>query len=390
MRSFWVFRPKVQVGLMVLGVALGLLLVHHHRTERSGFRPPPVPFDLSVVNLQNSFKHAWRNVSRSVVFIRSYERINRKLSREMIARDDTLSWYTLMRGLLSFSLRDVFQEKAVGSGILLDRRGYILTNLQLVDGVDRIFVRVNDSREYTARVVGIDWVSELAVLKIPGGFQLHPAPIGDSGAVLPGEWVMAIGNPFGLQQSMTIGVVSGINRHDFGFLELSDLIQTDVRINPGNTGGPLLNLRGEVIGINAADDSSSKGDGFAIPINTGLSIAEKLIRDGRISRGWMGIGMQNLTPHLAKIFRVPAFTGVVVSQVFPDGPSDKAGLRPGDVIIAFDGSPVRSPLELRRRVVETRVGKEVVLSLFREGEVVIRNATIGNMQPSPSETVLFQ
>jgi S1-C subfamily serine protease len=318
-----------------------------------------------------------------VVNVRSFDRVNEEFSESLLAGGKTLSWFGFIRGFLNYTFRDVYQVKSVGSGIVLNRKGYILTNHHLVEDGERIFVQVNGRREYKAQLVGTDPLTDLAVLKIPGGFHLAPAVLGDSDRVEVGEWVMSIGNPFGLQPSMTIGIVSGINRIHQGWMGIDGLIQTDAPLNPGNNGGPLLNLRGQVIGMNTEGLSSSQRVGFSIPINTGLRLARHLIRNGTVERGWLGLGMQQITPILAEALHLPAPEGAIVNQVFPNAPSEKAGIRPGDVIVWYDGHPVRSPLDLRRRITETRVGTQVDLGIFRKGNLLTRKATVGSLTGYP-------
>ncbi len=259
---------------------------------------------------------------------------------------------------------------AAGSGVIVDAgRGFILTNAHVVEDADIIEVVLKDNRVFRARLVGRDPLTDIAVLKIDAG-RLVDVPLGDSGRVAVGDFVLAVGNPFGLGQTVTSGIVSAIGRSGLGIEGYEDFIQTDASINPGNSGGALVNFRGELIGINTAilaPGGGNIGIGFAVPVNMARAVMEQLVEHGEVRRGRIGIAIQDLTPQLSESLAASTAEGAVVAAVEGGSPADRAGLRRGDVIVAVDGSPVRSATEIRNRIGLTRAGSDVMLSVEREG-----------------------
>jgi serine protease Do len=260
-----------------------------------------------------------------------------------------------------------------GTGFVIHKSGYVLTNSHVVEGADDIRVRLADDRELSAKLVGRDERTDIALLKIDAGMEMPVAPLGNSDDVQIGEWVMAIGNPFGLDHSVTVGIVSAKGRRDVrpggsqtGFY---DFIQTDASINPGNSGGPLINTRGEVIGINTAMNAQAQGIGFAIPINMAKVIAPLLRQFGRAPRSWMGVYPQSVTVALMKAFNLRERKGALVSDVVPDSPAAQAGLQSGDVITDFDGHSIKRADDLMWMVATTSAGKRVPMTLIRKGVV---------------------
>ena len=259
-----------------------------------------------------------------------------------------------------------FKQRSLGSGFIIDKEGFIVTNNHVVEGADQIKVRLADEREYEATVVGRDPKTDLALIKIEGAKDLVPLPVGDSEAQEVGTWVVAIGSPFGLEQTVTAGIVSAKGRI-IGSGPYDDFIQTDASINPGNSGGPLINMNGEVIGINTAIVASGQGIGFAIPINMAKDIIAQLKSKGEVTRGWMGVGIQDLTPELAEYYKVKGETGVLVTQIFEGDPADKAGIKTNDIITAVNGEPVTSSRELSRRIAALGVGQKAKITIMRDG-----------------------
>jgi serine protease Do len=259
-----------------------------------------------------------------------------------------------------------FKQRSLGSGFIIDKNGFIVTNNHVVEGADEIKVRLADEREYDATVVGRDPKTDLALIKIEGAKDLVPLPVGDSEAQEVGTWVVAIGSPFGLEQTVTAGIVSAKGRI-IGSGPYDDFIQTDASINPGNSGGPLINMTGEVIGINTAIVASGQGIGFAIPINMAKDIIAQLKSKGEVTRGWMGVGIQDLTPELAEYYKVKGETGVLVTQIFEGDPADKAGIKANDIITAVNGEPVTSSRELSRRIAALGVGQKAKITIMRDG-----------------------
>jgi Do/DeqQ family serine protease len=263
-----------------------------------------------------------------------------------------------------------FRQPGLGSGVIIDKKGYILTNFHVIRGADEITVKLSSRREYRGRVVGSDPKTDLAVVKFQPDGDLATARLGDSDRLRVGEWAIAIGNPFGLDQTVTVGVISATGRSDVGIATYENFIQTDASINPGNSGGPLLNLAGEVIGINTAIVAAGQGIGFAIPINMVKRAIPQLIEKGKVVRGWIGIAVQPLTAELARSLGATGTTGAVVAKASPGSPAAEAALRPGDLIIAFDGTPVEDYRHLQRLVADTEVGRTVTLQLLRRGEKI--------------------
>jgi serine protease Do len=237
-----------------------------------------------------------------------------------------------------------------GSGLIVDNEGHIVTNNHVVGDALEVEVRLSDKTKLIAQVVGKDPDTDLALLKVTVDRALPFAHFGDSSAVRVGQWVLAVGNPFGLDRTVTLGVVSGIGRENINLSRYENFIQTDASINPGNSGGPLFNLRGEVIGINTAIINFAQGIGFAIPSNMTKQVIQQLIARGKVVRGWLGVGIQPLTPELAKKFGVAEGEGVLVNEVFEKDPAAEAGIKPGDIILTIDGSVVDSPNKLSRLI----------------------------------------
>ena len=274
-----------------------------------------------------------------------------------------------------------YRQQGQGSGFIISKDGYILTNHHVVGEADKITVTLADNREFKAKLVGTDAKADVAVIKIDGT-NLPVLPRGNSDKLAVGEWVIAIGNPFGLTHTMTVGVVSAKGRSRMGITDYEDFIQTDAAINPGNSGGPLLDLSGQVVGINTAIFSQSggyMGIGFAIPINMATAIQKQLIATGKVSRGYLGIGIQDLTPELAKSFGLSGTEGVLVAGVSPNTPAAAAGFKTGDVIIAFGETAVTDTGHFRNLVAQTPVGQHVNVRIVRDKKSQEMAVTIGQL-----------
>jgi serine protease Do len=268
-----------------------------------------------------------------------------------------------------------------GSGVIVDSSGIILTNNHVVDGSGHVMVRLHDGREFKAVHMKTDPKSDLAILRIEGAGTLPAARLGDSSKVEVGDWVLALGEPFGLEGTVTAGIVSAKGR-GLGITGREDFIQTDAAINPGNSGGPLVNLNGEVIGINTAISSTSggyQGVGFAIPIDLAKWVGGQLEQYGKVRRAYLGVLIQPITQPLAEQFKVKVNTGVLISEVKPDSPAAKAGLRTGDVVLQFAGQPVSSPRELQGYVEQSKIGSTEPLTILREGKKMTVNVTCREM-----------
>jgi serine protease Do len=260
-----------------------------------------------------------------------------------------------------------------GSGLIIDSDGHIITNNHVIGDATEVEVRFSDKTKLIAQVVGKDPDTDLALLKVTASQPLPHARFGDSSSVKVGQWVLAVGNPFGLDRTVTLGVVSGTGRENMNLSRYENFIQTDASINPGNSGGPLFNLHGEVIGINTAIINFAQGIGFAIPSNMAKQVIEQLLAKGKVMRGWLGVGIQPMTPELAKKFGVTESEGVLVNEVFEKDPAASAGIKPGDIIVKIDGSPVDSPNKLSRLIGALTPGATAHIEVVRDGNRLILN-----------------
>lgn len=274
-------------------------------------------------------------------------------------------------------------QTSLGSGVIISGDGEILTNYHVIADADEITVRLSDHHHYKAKVLGTDEKLDVAVLKISARRSLHAAPLGDSDRIRVGDWVMAIGNPFGLERTVTAGIISAKGRV-IGSGPYDDFLQTDASINPGNSGGPLIDGNGEVIGINTAIIASGQGIGFAIPINMVKSVLPQLQQGKKVTRGYLGVKVQMVTDDLAASFGMDEARGALVAEVTSGGPAEKAGVKAGDIITEFDGKAVRDMNELPRLVAGTAVGKNVHLKLLRDGKIIDKTATVA-LLPADSE-----
>ncbi|HVB81478.1 MAG TPA: DegQ family serine endoprotease [Candidatus Binataceae bacterium] len=273
-----------------------------------------------------------------------------------------------------------FKEHGIGSGVIVSPDGYILTNYHVVGHADEINVTLMDKREFTAKVIGKDQKTDLALIKIDTKQPLPYASLGDSHKVEVGDWVVAIGNPFGFNLTVTAGIVSAKGRALGGSYD--NFIQTDASINPGNSGGPLFNTNGQVIGINTAiysSTGSNAGIGFAIPIDLAKSVMDQLKAHGHVTRGWLGVEVQAMTPELAKSFGLQTPTGALVAGVQNDTPAAEAGVKRGDIIVKFDGNAVHDEHELPEMVAQTSIGKTVPLEVVRDGKHLILHVKVGEL-----------
>jgi serine protease Do len=356
-----VARPGFLQGL-VAGLAIVVLIAGgaglHAVLDAHGASPGPVsvpatPGLASASQLGHAFGEAARRVEPAVVNINTEQVIR---TRDPFA--EFFGWAPQ---------RDL-KRSSLGSGFVVDPQGYILTNYHVVRKADRISVKLNDGRTMDAAVVGSDAQTDLAVVKIrASGLPYLKLAEGDQAEV--GDWVLAFGSPFGLEKTMTAGIISAKGRV-IGAGPYDNFIQTDAAINPGNSGGPLVNLQGEVVGINtmiASDSGGFQGVGFAIPSSMANGVYRQLVRSGKVTRGWLGVGLQEITPDVARSLRIEGTNGVLVASVEPRSPAERAGLLRGDVVVAINGRDVRNPHELSLAVADSRPGVALRLAVLRNG-----------------------
>ena len=280
------------------------------------------------------------------------------------------------------------KAQSVGSGVVVDaKRGYVITNHHVVEGADTITVTLRDGRKLNAKVIGSDSQSDIAVIQIPGD-NLTALPLADTDHLRVGDFVVAVGNPFGLGQTVTSGIVSALGRTGLGIQGYEDFIQTDASINPGNSGGALVNLRGELVGINTAiiaPGGGNVGIGFAIPANMAARLMNQIVAHGSVRRGQLGVSVQDLTPDLARAFNIPASQGAVIAQVSPRSAAARAGLREGDVVLNINGRPVRDGGALRNAIGLLEVSEAVRLDILRDGKLLTLDAKVGEYAPARAE-----
>jgi serine protease Do len=284
------------------------------------------------------------------------------------------------------------EQKSVGlgSGVIVSSDGYIITNYHVIKDADEIKVLMPDKKEYVGKVIGSDPKTEISIVKIEAA-GLPTIAWGNSDLLEVGDLVLAVGNPYGLNQTVTMGIVSALGRANVGIADYEDFIQTDAAINPGNSGGALVNVRGELVGINTAIYSTSggyQGIGFAIPSNMVKSVMDSLIKKGKVVRGWLGISIQKITPELAKQFNLKDEVGALVGDVVENGPSEKAGLKRGDVIIEYDGRKIEEPSNLRNMIANTAPGEEHHMKVLRENKTLTLKVTVGELPADTQEEVI--
>jgi serine protease Do len=390
-------RSFVAIFVVLLGSAMGALVIAispHvvkslvyaiHSGEAQAARE-----QLSQgVDLSQAFQAVAKSLRPSVVSIDSVRHFSANLQpRRGQPRglpDDLNQFYDqnpFPRGFPFPTPKGRQEEHGEGTGVIVSDDGYVLTANHVVRGADEWFVKLSSGRSVRASVVGTDEKTDLAVVKIDVP-DLVPAELGDSDKVEVGEWVLAIGSPFGLDQTVTAGIISAKKRADVGITDYEDFMQTDAAINPGNSGGPLVDLHGKVIGINtaiASENGGNMGVGFAIPSNMARTVMESIIKEGRVERGWLGAGIQDLSEELAQSFGFEGKEGVLIGEVLPDTPAEQSGLRAGDIVVKYNGKAVSTASEFRNKVAATPANTEVELLVFRDGKTETLKATIGRLE----------
>jgi Do/DeqQ family serine protease len=338
---------------------------------RAAPRATTTPLPLATADaLQSAFVAVAERVRPAVVHIGTVQ-VSRSARRPAVPgpfADDPFfkDFFDQFFGRGGPGRREEFHQPGLGSGVIIDKRGYVLTNFHVIRGADSVTVRLSSKQEFRGRIVGTDAKTDLAIIRFdPEGAELRVAPLGNSDTLRVGEWAIAIGNPFGLDQTVTVGVVSATGRSEVGIATYENFIQTDASINPGNSGGPLVNLHGEVIGINTAIVATGQGIGFAIPANMVKRVTSQLIDRGKVTRGWMGVSMQPMTVELAQSLGLKETRGAIVARVYPNSPAAATGLAQNDVIVGFDGTPVDDYQHLQRLSADAEVGRTVKLEVIR-------------------------
>ena len=379
-------------GLKMASWALLLLVLAFINSKQHFSYTPPSPIESisnkgvngndyhGLLKLQEAFVRNAKTLKPSVVSINKVKEVVDETFWHDIDQNKSMPLYWKIKTWLSNNLWSrKYLVESVGSGIVLDSDGYILTNYHVIKGLDRVLIKLSNGHEYFGKTLGYDSFTDLAVLKISTLRSLPEPKFGQSANLQVGEWVMAIGNPYALEGTVTVGIVSGKGRTDLGITRFESFIQTDASINPGNSGGPLINLDGNIIGVNTGVAAIGSGVGFAIPIETALIIANQIVEYGSVNRGWLGVGIQDLTPELASTLQFETTDGVLVNSVAMKTPARKGGIEQGDIILKYDGKPVLDLKNLQKMVADTSIGKIVEIKIFREGKEKSLKIKIGKL-----------
>jgi serine protease Do len=389
----------VSLGLIVVGGALAPAVLNAFAPSAAGPTTamaaqagtkaeeplPPIPAD--VDRLSMAFREAAKRAKPAVVAVTTSQTVTAPMSPFGDMGDDFMRRFFGVepQGPRGKAPTRKYQRQGLGSGVIVDPAGYVLTNNHVVEEAQEISVHLADGREFKAKVVGTDPPTDIAVIKIKAD-NLPVAQLGDSDKAEVGDWVLAIGSPFGLDQTVTAGIISATGRSNVGITDYEQFLQTDAAINPGNSGGPLVNMRGQVIGVNTAIASRSggyMGVGFAVPISLAREVMSRIRETGHVTRGWLGVGIQRLTPELAESMKLKADEGVLVSQVMEGGPAEKAGLKVEDVILEFAGKAVKTPSELQNAVAWSAPGTKAGLVILRGGKRQTLKLTIDTRPEQP-------
>jgi len=391
MRFFQMSRSIQQLSTHVLAILMGVILtVTSLRVLPSAAEPGPNPVTESFTKVAQKPSAATAVIGSHSFVTAAVNRVGSAVvridtERTITRRNDPMMEDPFFRRFFGDSFPQqspTEQLRGLGSGFILDKSGVILTNAHVVDKADKVTVRLKDGRTFEGKVKGIDEVTDLAVVKINAGKDLPIAPLGSSNNVQVGDWAIAVGNPLGFDNTVTLGIVSTLKRSSaqVGISDKRlDFIQTDAAINPGNSGGPLLNGLGEVIGINTAIRADAMGIGFAIPIDKAKAIAAQLQRDGKVAHPYLGVQMVTLTPELAKqnnddpnsMFAIPEVKGVLVMRVVPNSPAATAGIRRGDVIVQIDNKPITTAEQLQSVVEDSILGQALQIKVQRGNQTQI-------------------
>ena len=355
-------KSTLKHHVLITLLFLSLLFLGIVTANAKTVAPPMVP---------QSFTELAESVSPAVVNIRTVKTIKgggpvfRQFQRGPFGQDDPFRDF--FERFFGEEQQREHKQRSLGSGFIIDPEGYIVTNYHVIEGADEIIVKLKNGKEFDAEIVGRDSNTDLALLKVKSPENFQAVQLGNSDSLNVGQWVVAIGSPFGLEQTVTAGIVSAKGRV-IGSGPYDDFIQTDASINPGNSGGPLTNMEGEVIGINTAIVASGQGIGFAIPINLAKGIIEQLKATGEVTRGWLGVAIQDLTKEMVEYYNLKENKGVLVAKVFENDPADKAGIKEQDIIISINGKQIASSRELTSMIAGLVVGEKAKVTVLRNGK----------------------
>jgi len=383
-------KTKAFIGaaLLLLGFVFGGL-TFYYLPGKSRISPPAAQVLVpgaagDVIEASKAFSQVVNAVSPAVVNISTVKVVGR--GNSAFSEDPFFEFFNDFFNPFYDGLEKNWREQSLGSGVIVSSDGYIITNYHVVSNAEKIRVTLFDKRTFNGKVIGADPKTDIAVVKISAG-GLPVLPWGDSDRLQVGEFVLAIGNPFGLSHTVTMGIISAVGRANVGIADYEDFIQTDAAINPGNSGGPLVGIHGDLIGINTAIFSKSggyQGIGFAVPSNMARSIMEQLVKEGKVVRGWLGITIQELTPEMAKKFGYDGVKGALVGEALAGSPAERGGIRSGDIVLKYGGKDVEGPAELKNMVARSRPGEKVPVVLLRDRKQLRLIVSIGD-QPGEQE-----
>ena len=362
------------VMAVLLSIIIGFIFVSQQGCEKMKGGTEVVGFPRSFADIAQKVSPAVVNISTTTTV-----RIPGGPFRHFFGPDNQEPFGDFFKRFFGDMPDREMKRQSLGSGFIIDKDGYIITNNHVVAGADEIKVKLVDGREFKAKVIGRDTKTDLALIKISSFFENLPVlKLGDSDKIRVGDWVIAVGNPFGLEHTVTQGIISATGRV-IGSGPYDNFLQTDAPINPGNSGGPLVNLKGEVIGINTAIIASGQGIGFAIPSDMAKNVISQIREKGKVIRGWIGVSVQTITPDMVEAFGLKNTNGALVAEVIPGGPADSAGIKRGDVIISFDGKTINKMSDLPFTVAETSVGKTVPVKVIRDKKELSLNVNVREM-----------
>ncbi|MBI5076088.1 MAG: DegQ family serine endoprotease [Nitrospirae bacterium] len=364
---------KNKIGIVVLFLLIGILIggVSFYFLEKvtgthkgyTSFTAPNVP--RQIIDTSKAFSEIAGSISPSVVNISTTKVMKREAGPSL---EDP--FFDLLNPFRNFKMPKKWKEQSLGSGVIVSADGYIITNNHVVEQADEIRVTLFDKRSFKAKIIGADTKTDIAIVKIEAD-NLRAAQWGDSDKLQVGEFVLAIGNPYGLSHTVTMGIISAVGRANVGIADYEDFIQTDAAINPGNSGGPLVNIRGELIGVNTAIFSRSggyQGIGFAVPSNMTRLVMNQLVDKGKVTRGWLGVTIQELTPELSQKFGLKSEKGALVGDIAKGSPAEKSGMKRGDIILEYNGKKISDVGNLRNMVAQSKVGSEIPITILRGGK----------------------